>query len=431
MTPRPSASFFSLPLAPWQQPQSTRVAKYEPRKRKRREDDDDDDLDTEDRETTDTASDPERNPVSSSSSPLILSPDEAHQYRIAGMPLDQERPGGHFPHAAAVPEVHPPRTTDATLREELSSLTPPIYLPRSVAQDGNLRFQHLAVLTTILHRGLLERDFVRAGRAWGLILREEFGGHPVDVRNGGRWGIGAEILLRRDLQMARQSHEPKAETRPWWTRKGFEDAKNYYERLILQYPYRKSAPDAVSSLHFYPAMLGLWIYVVQQESQATRDALERQDEESSEHSAEGEGEEEDRLSGWDQAQGRFAPMAKIRSKELEEAQQIAARLDELLVSPPYADDPELLRLRAMVSLWVGDLYVLSRSPAEDPEESMSIDDPATAESIIARREKKIVLEKREAEREKSRVLLEKAKRRSKGVAQTLEGLHLDDSRFAL
>ena len=425
MTP-PSASLFSLPLAPWQQPQGVRAAKDEPRKRRRREDDWGEEEEEEqeqeeqeqDRETTDPASGPEGNP--------ILSPDEVHQYRVAGLSRDQERPGGHFPHAPAIREEHPRRTTDATLGKELSSLTPPIYPPRSVAQHGNLRFQHLAVLTTILHRCLLERDFVRAGRAWGLILREEFGGHPVDVRHGGRWGIGAEILLRRDLQLARRSHRPEAETpeaapgvRPWWTRKGFEDAKNYYERLILQYPYRKSAPEAVSALDFYPAMVGLWIYVVQQESQAARDARERPDEESEDDAREAEDPEE--------AQGRFAPAAEIRSKELEEAQQIAARLDELLVAPPYADDPEMLRLRAMVSRWVGDLFVLSRSPGEDPEEWMSIDDPR--ESIIARQEKKIVREKREAEREKSRVLLEKAKRRSKGVAQTLESLHLDDRRL--
>lgn len=434
-TPVPSASFFSLPLAPWQQPQSVRVARYEPRKRRRGLDDWGDEDDREG-ETTDVGSVSEA-PTAGPS--LVLSPDEAHQYRIAGLSFDKELPGGNFPHAP-VKEEPLERTTEKNVLKELAAMSPPLYIPQSSAQRGNLRFQHLAVMTAILHRCLLEGDFVRAGRAWGLILREEFGGHPVDVRHEGRWGIGAEILLRRDLQLSPQPPDvagkehneqtthggPKA----LFTRKGFESAKQYYERLILQYPYRKAAPNAISSISFYPAMFGLWIYVVQEESNVTREALQQADEDSSENLSE----DEDIMSRTDLSRPGKSKQKLImaaRARELQEAQQIAARMDELMVSPPYSDSPELLRLRGMVSLWIGDLFVTSVSQQErerdasTDSESISIDE--SPESILARRELRLAMEKRDAEVEKSKEWFEKAKQRSKGVTSSLADFHIRDT----
>ncbi|KAL2012681.1 hypothetical protein VTN00DRAFT_206 [Thermoascus crustaceus] len=429
MTSGPSASLFSLPLAQWQQPQSNRIAKYEPRKRRRKVDDwgDEDDIEG---ETTDATSAPE-----TVGSFLVLSPDEAHQYRIAGLPFDQELPGGNFPHAAPKEETSS-RTTKKSIDTELSSLSPPIYVPQSAAQQGNLRLQHLAVITAILHRCLLEGDYIRAGRAWGLILREEFAGHPIDVRNESRWGIGAEILLRRDRQISQQAaglRGGNAQTGPksWFTRKGFEDAKEYYEKLILQYPYRKAAPDAISSLDFYPAMFGLWIYVVQEESNVAREALQHHDEESDGASSE----EDDVMSGSElspkRGKRRQRLIAEIRAKELEQAQQIAGRMDELMVSPPYSDSPDLLRLRGMLSLWIGDLFVLSLPQENDDRDLQS--DPGSIspdelpESIQARREQRLAMEKKDIELKKSREFFEKAKQRGKGVAHSLEDFHIDDA----
>lgn len=434
-TPTPSASFFSLPLAPWQQPQSVRAARYEPRKRRRGLDDwgDEDDRDG---ETTDAGSVSEA-PATGPS--LVLSPDEAHQYRIAGLSFDRELPGGNFPHAPAKEEPLE-RTTEKSVLKELAAMSPPLYIPQSPAQRGNLRFQHLAVMTAILHRCLLEGDFVRAGRAWGLLLREEVGGHPVDVRQEGRWGIGAEILLRRDLQISQQAPgvadgEENQQTarggpKALFTRKGFEDAKKYYERLILQYPYRKAAPNAISSITFYPAMFGLWIYVVQEESNVARETLQLADENSSESLSD----DEDTVSRSDLAksgEGRQKLVLAARTSELEEAKQIAARMDELMVSPPYSDSPELLRLRGMVSLWIGDLFVASVSHEETERdvstdrESVPIDE--SPEAILARREMRLAMEKRDTEVEKSKEWFEKARLRSKGVTSSLADFHIRDT----
>ncbi|KAL1861990.1 hypothetical protein Plec18170_000814 [Paecilomyces lecythidis] len=434
-TPIPSASFFSLPLAPWQQPQSARAARYEPRKRRRGLDDwgDEDDRDG---ETTDAGSVSEA-PTTGPS--LVLSPDEAHQYRIAGLSFDKELPGGNFPHAPAKEEPLQ-RTTEKSVLKELASMSPPLYIPQSSAQRGNLRFQHLAVMTAILHRCLLEGDFVRAGRAWGLLLREEFGGHPIDVRQEGRWGIGAEILLRRDLQISQQgvggagregNQQPSREApQTLFTRKGFEDAKEYYERLILQHPYRKAAPNAISSINFYPAMFGLWIYVVQEESNVAREALHRTDEDSSENPSDDD-EVASRSDIAKPSKGKQKLVLAARARELEEAKQIAARMDELMVSPPYSDSPELLRLRGMVSLWIGDLFVESVSHQEG-ERDVSIDRESppideSPEAIFARRELRLAMEKRDTEVEKSKEWFEKAQLRSKGVTSSLADFHIRDT----
>lgn len=426
----PSASVFSLPLPPWQQPSSVRVARYEPKKRKKGFDDWDDDVENTGGESTDAAS--EFTPAASS---LILTPNEAHQYRVAGLPFDQELPGGRFPHEAPK-EAPSRRQTKTEILRGLTSLTPPIYPPQSAAHQGNLRLQHFAVLSAILHRCLLSRDYLRAGRTWGLILREEYGGSPIDVRNEGRWGIGAEILLRQGRQLSDLVSasddglsKPQSTSKVCFTRKGFEDAKQYYERLIIQHPYRKYAPDATSAMHFYPAMFGLWIYVTQEESNAARDTI--QDHYSEDSSDEVSDDEE---YGTHRGSGKRQKMAaEVRERELEQAQQIAARMDEIIASPPYSDAPEMLELRGMISLWIADLFVLSAPQLEkehqDPESSDAMSTDDLSGSIQERREQRLAIEKRQTEVLKSAGFFEKGQQRGGGVSHTLENFHIDDGSF--
>lgn len=436
MASLPSASLFSLPLPSWHQPLSARAAHSKTRKR-RKSPDDWDQSDYGDGETTD---------AEAAGSALILSPDETRQYRVAGLSFNQEIPTGYFPHGPPPsPKKSKQADSQAQLIKELSALSPPVYPPQSAAQQGNLRLNHLAVLTAILHRCLLEGDFIRAGRAWGLLLREEYAGYAIDVRHEGRWGIGAEILLRRDRQLSQQSTEhisvdedrspppPLASHGPLFTRKGFEDAKEYYERLIIQHPYRKAAPDAVSSLHFYTAMFGLWIYVVQEESTAAGRLAGQMTDESSDE--EQNSDTDISLDGEYRSasgKGRRVAMAQIKQDELKQANQIAARMDEILVSPPFSDTPDLLELRGMVSLWIGDLLVSSlpgpaqrrlQKPELLHEEGVS----ESLDSIQARREQRLAMDKRQAEMQKARLFFEKARTRSKTMASSLESLHIDDT----
>ncbi|CEJ60704.1 hypothetical protein PMG11_09267 [Penicillium brasilianum] len=431
MAPALSASSFSLPLPSWLQPTSTRVAQYDRRKRKKSDEWTDEEGDG--AYTTDATSAGESGPAGPS---LILTPNESHQYRIAGLSFDQELPGGNFPHGPAKGDQarKEAKLLSHHLRD-LSSLSTPVYPPQSAAHQGTIRLQHLSVLTAILHKCLLQGDYIRAGRAWGLILREEFRGFSMDVRNEGRWGIGAEILLRRGQQEAsQQASRPSSDpsisqdmTDLPFTKNGFEEAKEYYERLILNHPYSKSAPHAVSALSFYPAMFGLWIYVTQEESQVARSNIIIDSEDSS-----------DELSGDESPSADFDRRASnkkqflvagIRKRELEEAQKIATRMDMLLATPPYSDSSELLELRGMVSLWVGDLLISSLATLPDSADEFDADamhmDDSPA-SIEARHEQRLALEKRAMEINKSQAFLEKARKRGRGVAYSLEHLHLDE-----
>ena len=240
---------------------------------------------------------------------------------------------------------------------------------RGLSDLVGLRKQHLAVVIAILHRSLLAGNYVRAGRAWGMLLRAEAEGRSMDVRKYGRWGIGAEILLFRETQLKRKRTEPEgpeehekyhpatrdnfgAHQNPptLFSQEGFSKAKDYYERLILQYPYRKTMPNATSSMQFYPAMFGLWIYAVQE---THKSILTGDDGRSADHES--------------------INSRKIRVMTLQSASEIAIRLDELLVSPPYSDQAELWRLRGMVALWTADLLYeeRDRNPAYEQDRVMS------------------------------------------------------------
>lgn len=403
------ASLFSLPLNPSQLPRSLRASLDEKsRKRKREKDDLEDGLKPEE-ETSDAGSsqDASHRDVSSAAA---LSPDEAFQYRVAGQPLDRDLPGRHFPHASADIDERPSETraAEATVWKELAELSPPLYAPRSSLATGpsaeesqpgvGLRLRHLAVLTTILHRCLLEGNFVRAGRAWGMLLRSEIHGRPMDLRAQGRWGIGAEILMWRDAQLAEgremrgasssSSDEDHEKERPehfklQFSKEGFDKARQYYERLILQYPYRKTFPDAASPMDFYPAMFGLWIYSTQEEIRMGRERLSDLYQDS--------GSDDDQLyddsasetnpttRGKRQEMRQFEQLKDLRKHELQQAEEIAARLDELLLSPPYSDSHNLLSIRGMVALWVGDLSLVDFQEGVESDERI-LEEPSDKEA---------------------------------------------------
>ncbi|EGC48580.1 conserved hypothetical protein [Histoplasma capsulatum var. duboisii H88] len=444
-----SLSYFSLPLATWQQPASWRTARYEANKRKQNDHIEVDEVST--ASTSDDDAGVASNPQNSADdgkgtrscpkSPIVLSPNEAHQYRVAGLPFHRALPGGSFPHSRPGPsKSKPSRISQREIERELSQLSPPIFIPSSTDQNNSLRLLHLNVITTILHRCLLEGDYARAGRAWGLILRDEFGGHGMDVRSSGRWGIGAEILLWSDRNPIAESSASlrtgNADSanflprRQWFTRRGFERAKSYYERLILQFPYRKAAPTALSPLDFYPAMFGLWISLVQEESQSARDAVVMDMQGMTETYDFDNPARDDNMSisgaisqQPDSRNNRKEDtIVEARRKELEEAQQIAAQMDELLISPPFSDSYELLRLRGMLSLWIADLFVLSVFPENDDMSNVpcmrdfdgdqtmfSDDDAGYTDSVLARMEQGSGMHKKMAEVEKANVFFEKAK----------------------
>ncbi|KAI7564554.1 hypothetical protein KC317_g6983, partial [Hortaea werneckii] len=126
---------------------------------------------------------------------------------------------------------------------------------------------------------------------------------------------------------------------------GFRLAKDYYERLILQYPHLpRSGHNSVNAVVFYPALFNLWIFEVQDRSKRARQKLEA----GREHSPPAS--EPSDLSRDNEAQ------AAIRHQELQEGLPIAQRMNDLMLSPPYDASLPLLQLRGMVGLWLADLH---------------------------------------------------------------------------
>ena len=243
----------------------------------------------------------------------VLSPLEKIQRRLAGHPFDQPVPPPPFPHTV-IKDHHSGHPAEDPKSSHSST-------PRS------LHAQHLAVLTTIIHRSMISQDYARAARAMGLLLRDQTVASYAPIRNKGFMGIAAEILLR-------QNQDPHAARSPpeFISPMNLENAKRFYETLIIRHPYHKSWPDSVNAIDFYLAMFNVWIYAVCV-SGADHDSIS-----SSPRS--------------DQLDSQS--LAKVR--ELEQANQIATRMDECMTTLPYMDEPELIRLRAMVDLWLADLY---------------------------------------------------------------------------
>ncbi|KAF1926432.1 uncharacterized protein M421DRAFT_67785 [Didymella exigua CBS 183.55] len=257
---------------------------------------------------------------------------ELAQLRVAGLlPEDEHRvPPAPFPHAPA--RVPKPYLGTAKIQKELARPPSQLYTVNSTASQGdntssqteasNLRRTHLNVLSTVMHRCLQEHDYDRAGRAWGMILRTQAThGNTVDLRNHGRWGIGAEILLRRKPHgeaHSNQSHDATNADVDVFSEQGFDLAREYYERLIVQHPTRKQVPHATDQRTFYPAMFSLWI-----QERSTDDVRSRED--------------------------------AIQVEELARAMEIAERLDDLVKSPPFDKQASLLYLRGQIALWISDL----------------------------------------------------------------------------
>ncbi|EAT79978.2 hypothetical protein SNOG_12680 [Parastagonospora nodorum SN15] len=267
---------------------------------------------------------------------------EIAQLRVAGLLPDDESdvPPSPFPHAPV--KAAEGRYGAGQLQEEIAKPPARLYAVDALYKNRptnkqneatSLRKTHLNVLSTLMHRCLLEGDYERAGRAWGMLLRTHVaGGHPVDPRNHGRWGVGAEILLRKAPNRIIDSNnmsniDGQFREHDMFSEEGFDLAREYYERFIIQFPYRKLTPHSVDERTFYPAMFSLWVFEVCEKTRAQEDA--------------------------------------VQTEELARAREIAERLDQLIASPPFDKQASLLHLRGHVSLWISTLLLGRSTDDED------------------------------------------------------------------
>jgi tetratricopeptide (TPR) repeat protein len=210
-----------------------------------------------------------------------------------------------------------------------------------------------------------------------MILRTPIAGIPFDPRFRGRWGISAELLLQRgssDIAQSPNHGEPPANGHAGYYSEGaFELAREYYERLIIQYPHRKGQTHVTDALTFYPAMFSLWLYEICEQGKLARKQLEQR------RSA-----TPDSVFGDDFDRTRFEA-SRIDAEELLRARELAERLDQLVASPPLDSQGPLLRLRGMVALWVADLILKGDVPTNEgryeDEEDSEIDVKSTEERL--------------------------------------------------
>jgi hypothetical protein len=348
--------YFAAPLNPGQQTRhSLRAGQYKrAQKRKRDEDvDDEEDAPINLREEAEAPA-PSSNTPTPSLSALSLAGADSSQRRVAGLlPEDEtEIPPSPFPHAPA--RISKDNFTYTNLQQKLANLDPPVFALSATSKSDPvdrpgkkpaLRQTHLGILTTILHHCLLQGDYHRAGRAWGMILRTQIAGKPYDLRSYDRWGIGAELLLRQNMALTASADDSVTHEENMFTLEGFEKARDYYERLIVQHPNRKHHPNAVDDTTFYSAMFSLWIYEVCENSKRARRRME--DEDKNNNSADSVFDDDSISVSSEEVRKREEV---IRSEELRQARDIWERLDKLITSPPFDKRADLLQLRGMLAL---------------------------------------------------------------------------------
>lgn len=338
-------------------------------------------------------------------------------YLVAGLSREQPIPRFPFPYAAVKSSDAPRRSS----QEELAAVKPPLYVAKAEADDQStsLKRKHLDNLTVILHRCMLKGDWDRASRTWGLLVRTEVGGQGIDVRQHGRWGIGAEILMRRgnsdpshlaarandqgDRRGSIEDDPRRQNTLPQLSDEGFKLAREYYERLVLQYPYTPHTQHTVNSRVFYPALFNVWVYEVQARYKHLRDnaAKERR---SSIQSIQSN-------SSNRSSSPHTSDNQNLQRRELEDTIPIADRLDQLMLNPPFDVSEPLLRLRVMMAMWLSDLYAsLAKTGSNRPDDStMSSPDangPADYADRVAAEQNR---QKASAERRRAKELLAKVK----------------------
>ncbi|PBP17177.1 hypothetical protein BUE80_DR012041 [Diplocarpon rosae] len=412
---------FALPLAPsstvqFAQPQTSRAqfSTLPVRKRKRPHS-------SPPPSDDENSSSDEQHGAAASTNPLSLTPAEIAQYRLAGLELNEELPDvKSFPHRG-LPGVAGPRDAKGKRKDILVEDQDDDDEGVKDYDEGGgvkrpsrgpwLRNQHFSVLTTILHRCLQEGDITRASRAWAMLLRMQISGRGIDIRHNGYWEIGAGLLMRSldkkrryaydeegsDAEEVVEEAEEDATERRWGSREGWEKAKSYYERLILDFPYNRQFQGSVSALDFWPAMISCEIYGIQfEQNEGLRDV---QKGEAKHNELDGSGDENfDSDDGDDnpeediftviqtrkekirrkRAAKRWMERDQVRQHALTASEKIAARLDELMAIPPFSDSHNMIRLRGMLALYIGDLSV-PEMPIKDDDQDKIPDSPVRSQ----------------------------------------------------
>ncbi|KAI1143067.1 hypothetical protein F5Y05DRAFT_420871 [Hypoxylon sp. FL0543] len=352
--------------------------------------------------------------------PLSHPPDVLRQFRVAGLSETDEIPSvihPLFPHKPLPSEgkKRRARASSKTAGASEAESEAESAAEKHQGKDGtpkqvSERLKHLSTITAIMHRCLGDGDVARAKRAFGLLLRTK----EVDIRQGGLWAVGSEILMRdgeAEEQQRRQIQAQKAQRaededdearlgaddggsagaqrqappRRWGSAANMDKVKSYFENLIQQHPHDPLRPHLTSALDFWPALFAIEIYNLDAEARRALHqlrAMEEDDEDGEVGGGEADFAAEEMDMDMDMAMAysddnpfetthrqrrdearqhmAWAARDELRTTTREVAARIAGRMDQVMENAPYATHREMLRLRANLALYVADLHIPSR-----------------------------------------------------------------------
>ncbi|KAI2780798.1 hypothetical protein F4815DRAFT_469129 [Daldinia loculata] len=318
---------------------------------------------------------------SDSINPLSHTPDTLRQFAVAGLSPTEEIPSKAnplFPHKPLQPEGKRRRKRDVSKDDENATEKQDKGV---TSKQHSERLKHLSTLTAILHRCLGEGDIPRAKRAFGLLVQTK----DVDIRQAGLWAIGSEILMRdgeSEEDQLRHKQGRGNELRRWGSAANVDKVKSYFETLIQQHPHDPHRPQLTSALDFWPALFGIEVYNIDAEMRAAMHHLQQQQQQDQDQ---GQDQEEEAGYGFDvdmaysdetfeshrelQDQRRreaiYAARDEIRTRALIAAEAVAKQMDQVMENAPYGAHRGLLRLRAHLALFVGDLCLPARLMDDD------------------------------------------------------------------
>lgn len=356
--------------------------------------------------------------------PLSYSENTLKQLRTAGLTADDLLPSSYipdFPHRPIRPSHQRDHLDDGDEDGNDSDRSGGDGTSADSARKARQRRQfrdaqekQLGFLTSVILRSLDEGDIPRAKAAFGAVRRSEVRGRPVDLRKNALWSLGAEILMRdgevrsrsvlpveeaRLMAGAGEQERPVAEhdgaasrrKRRWGSTANMPRLRAYLESLVRQYPYNRLHPDSISDLDFYPVLFSCEFYDAWVEH---RLALERLADESEawsdgdlddvplpemdmmpdfyNHDDAGDNNDARGGGGGDNLTGRESRLRQAKAdlglRALTAMRDVAARMDSLMENAPYSRSAELLRLRGMVALYIGDLSVAPAPRTVDEDE---------------------------------------------------------------
>ncbi|OLN95608.1 hypothetical protein CCHL11_04849 [Colletotrichum chlorophyti] len=243
-------------------------------------------------------------------------------------------------------------------------------------RDGEVRARYASEkspfrpLVSAVYDFLDRGDVTNAKRAFGVLARSHVHGRPVDIRRNDYWALGAEILMREGAESNSTEGGVEKEAYP---AANIPRVREYFQDLIQRYPYNFKYRNAVSAIDFWPALLSYEVYQVHARHAASLRRLERESEDWEDDSWQepsslvgGDSMITD-ASGW-QPDGRDRKLRQardqLRLRTLDALREVAGRMDDLLEDRPYSHSREMLRLRGMVSLYIGDLLIPAHTHRE-------------------------------------------------------------------